>query len=305
MNNRYTRRQFGKIALAAVPTAGLLGTPRSARGLALAAIDSRIKGVRIGAITYSFRAITDADAIVTAMAQIGLGEAELMSNHAEALAGAPTGRGASEALATWRRSTSPDTWRPVRRKFDNAGIRLRLLCFNMNVRTTTDADVEYAFAMAGALGVEAISTSTQVSMAKRIAPFADKHQMRVAYHGHANVTDPDEVSTPASFATCLSHSKYHAVNLDIGHFTAAGFDAVAFLKENHARISNLHLKDRQNPANGGANVPWGQGDTPIKEVLQLLSREKWDIPANIEFEYPGDPLVEIPKCFQFCKDALA
>ena len=175
----------------------------------------------------------------------------------------------------------------------------------MNVRTTTDADIEYAFAMAKALGVEALSTSTQVSMAKRVAPFADKHRMRVAYHGHANVTDPDEVATPASFATCLSHSKYHAVNLDIGHFTAAGFDAVAFLKENHARITNLHLKDRANPANGGANVPWGQGDTPIKEVLQLLSREKWDIPANVEFEYPGDPLVEVPKCFQFCKDALA
>ncbi len=305
MKNRYTRRQFGEIALAAVPAAGLLGTARSAHGPALTAIDSRIKGVRIGAITYSFRAISDANAIVTAMAQIGLGEAELMSNHAEALAGAPAGRGASEALATWRQSTSPETWRPVRRKFDDAGIQLRLLCFNMNVRTTTDADIEYAFAMAKALGVEAISTSTQVSMAKRIAPFADKHRMRVAYHGHANVTDPDEVSTPASFATCLSHSKYHAVNLDIGHFTAAGFDAVAFLKENHARITNLHLKDRKNPANGGANVPWGQGDTPIKEVLQLLSREKWDIPANIEFEYPGDPLVEVPKCFQFCKDALA
>ena len=142
-------------------------------------------------------------------------------------------------------------------------------------------------------------------MAKRVAPFADKHRMPVAYHGHSNVADPDEVATPASFATCLSYSKYHTVNLDIGHFTAAGFDPVAFITANHARITNLHLKDRRTPANGGANLPWGQGDTPIKGVLQLLSREKWDIPANIEFEYPGDPLVEIPKCLQFCKDALA
>ena len=83
--------------------------------------------------------------------------------------------------------------------------------------------------MAKALGVDAITTSTQVSMAKRVAPFADKHRIPVAYHGHANVTDPDEVATPASFATCLSYSKYHAINLDIGHFTAAGFDPVAFL----------------------------------------------------------------------------
>ena len=60
-------------------------------------------GVRLGAITYSFRAITDAKAIVKAMASMGLGEAELMSNHAEALAGAPGGRGGSR-----RRSTRGD-----------------------------------------------------------------------------------------------------------------------------------------------------------------------------------------------------
>jgi sugar phosphate isomerase/epimerase len=127
----------------------------------------------------------------------------------------------------------------------------------------------------------------------------------VGYHGHSNVSDPDEVSTPASFAACLSQSKYHAINLDIGHFTAAGFDPVPFLTANHARITNLHLKDRKKAANGGTNLPWGQGETPIKDVLQLLRKEKWDIPANIEFEYPGDPLVEVPKCLQYCKDALA
>ena len=68
----------------------------------------------IGAITYSFRAITDADAIVKAMAAIGLGEAELMSNHAEALAGAPGGRGDRRGLDAWRQSTSPETWKRVR-----------------------------------------------------------------------------------------------------------------------------------------------------------------------------------------------
>ena len=279
---------------------------RAAAGtLGLAAIDSRIKGVRLGAITYSFRAITDANAIVKAMASMGLGEAELMSNHAEALAGAPvSGRGGSPELDAWRRATSAETWKRVRGVFDAAGISLRLLTYNMNVKATTDEAIDYGFRMAKGLGVDAITTSTQVSMAKRVAPFADKHRIPVAYHGPANLTDADEVATPASFATCLSYSRFHRINLDIGHFTAAGFDAMDFLRANHAQITNLHLKDRQTPARGAANVPWGTGDTPIKEVLQLLSREKWDIPANIEFEYPGDPLVEVPKCFQFCKTAL-
>jgi sugar phosphate isomerase/epimerase len=210
----------------------------------------------------------------------------------------------SPELSAWRRSTSRETWRAVRRTFEDAGIQLRLLCYNMNVKSTSDEAIEYGFSMAKGLGVDAITTSTQVSMAKRVAPFADKNQLPVAYHGHANLTDPDEVATPESFAACLSYSKYHTINLDIGHFTAGGFDAVAFMRANRARITNLHLKDRSTPARGAANLPWGEGDTPIRAVLQLLRRDKWDIPANIEFEYPGDPLVEVPKCFQFCKDAL-
>jgi xylose isomerase-like TIM barrel protein len=298
---RYSRRQFGKLALSTVPALGVLSRRPASGRSAFAPIDSRVKGVRLGAITYSFRAITDANAIVRAMASMGLGEAELMANHAEALAGAPGGRGEIDA---WRRSTSPETWKRVRGVFDAAGISLRLLTYNMNVKTTSDEAIDYGFVMAKGLGVDAITTSTQVSMAKRVAPFADQHRIPVAYHGHANVNDADEVATPASFATCLSYSKFHRINLDIGHFTAAGFDAVEFLRANHAQITNLHLKDRQTPARGAANVPWGDGDTPIKEVLQLLSKEKWDIPANIEFEYPGDPLVEVPKCFQFCKKAL-
>ena len=57
----------------------------------------------------------------------------------------------------------------MKKKFQDAGIQVRLL-FNMNVRTTFDEDIEYAFAMAKALGVDAMTTSTQVSMAKRVAP---------------------------------------------------------------------------------------------------------------------------------------
>ncbi len=299
----FTRREFGQLTLGAASAA--LGLAASEQALGAAAINSRIRGVQLGAITYSFRALATAQDIVKAMQSIGLGEVELMSNHAEALAGAPTGPNVVDALREWRGRTTPSTWAPVRRIFDNAGIDLRSLCYNMNVRTMSDTDIEYGLSMATHLGVKVMSTSTQVSMARRVAPLADKHRIIVAYHGHANIQDADEVSTPQSFAACLALSKNHAINLDIGHFTAAGFDAVAFLREQHARITHLHLKDRRTPANGGANVAWGQGNTPIAEVLHVLSRERWDIPANIEFEYPGDPLVEVPKCFEYCKGALA
>jgi sugar phosphate isomerase/epimerase len=254
---------------------------------------------------------------------IGLGEMEIMSNHVEALAGA-SGQAAVEAAEChgnaraaggprrgrkgadgFRKSATEATFKPVRQKIQDLGIELRLLCYNMNVRSTPDDEIEYASVMAKGLGVQVMSTSTQVSMAKRLAPFAEKHKIMVGFHGHSSINTPDEVATPESFEAVMAESKYHGANLDIGHYTAAGYDPVSFITQHHARITNLHLKDRKNLANGGANLPWGQGDTPIKDVLKLLQKNKWDLPSNIEFEYPGDPMVEMPKCLQFCKDALA
>jgi sugar phosphate isomerase/epimerase len=283
------------------------------------------------------------------MVKLGLSEAELMSNHCEALAGAPqatrvggqggqqsggqsatgadgqrsgqrgAGRGPQmtseqqetqrqqrEALHKWRMATSPDTFKPVKKKFNDAGIDLQILCFNQRM-TATDDEIEYAFQMAKALGVKAISSSSTVSFAKRVAPFAEKHKIRWGGHGHSNVNDPEEFATPQSFETIMSFSKYIGVNLDIGHFTAANFDPVAYIKEHHARITNLHLKDRRK--NQGPNVPWGQGDTPIKEVLQLMAKQKYSFPANIEFEYPvpegSDLMTEMSKCLNYCKKTLA
>jgi sugar phosphate isomerase/epimerase len=318
MHMRYTRRDFGKLTLAGVPASLLVATlPVSA----FAQINSRIKGVQIGAITYSFRSMSPPD-IIKAYVDIGLGEMELMSNHAEQLAGASVGRGsggrrgaltpeqqaerdaAAKALRDWRMAATEATFKPVRKKIEDAGIDLKLLCYNMNVRTTPDDEIEYAFLMAKSLGVGAISTSTQVSMAKRLAPFAEKHKMMVGFHGHANTTNPDEVATPESFVAVMAASKYLGANLDVGHYTEAGYDPVAFLQQHHGRVTNLHLKDMKKASNGGGYTPFGQGDAPLKEVLKLVQKNKWDIPVNIEFEYPGDPLVEVPKCLAYVKDSL-
>jgi len=59
---------------------------------------------------------------------------------------------------------------------------------------------------------------------------------------------------------------------------------------------------------GHALVPklLDKGDTPIKEVLQLLKEKQWAIPANIEYEYKGaDTVAEVKNCYEYCKSALA
>jgi sugar phosphate isomerase/epimerase len=312
----YTRRDLGKMALATLPLA--------AAGAA-ARIDSKFYGVQIGAITYSFNSIAnpDPESIVRAYVEIGLGEAELMSNHCEALAGAPPaargGRGAAltpeqqaarqaqqEQIRAWRASANASTWKMVRNKFNDAGIDVALLCYNMN-DNMKDEDIEYGFSMAQGLGVKAITTSTTLSMAKRIAPIADSHKLLVGYHGHDATNDPNQTATLESYDTLMAYGKYNGVNLDIGHFTAANYDAVAFIKAHHAKITNLHVKDMKR--DHGTYTPFGEGDTPIKGVLQLLKNEKYDFPGNIELEYrlpPNSTLIaEMKKCLAYCKDCLA
>jgi sugar phosphate isomerase/epimerase len=322
----YSRRDLGKIALATLPLASAVR--------AFGAVNSKFNGVQIGVQTYSFRELPDpAHQDIPTMVAIGLGEAELMSEHAETLAGAPAQAGGgfpgggrrggqvtqeqrdamqaartarAAEMAKWRASISLDKFKDVRKQFDDAGLQLALLCYNMNEQTTDD-EIEYGFQMAKALGVQAITTSTQVTVSKRVAPFADKHKMMVGFHGHDATDRPNEFSSPETFATAMSYSKYHGVNLDIGHFTAANFDAIAYIKEHHERITNLHIKDRKK--DHGPNMSFGEGDTPIKEVLRLVAKEKYPFPANIEFEYRvpegSDVKTEVAKCLKYCKDALA
>jgi sugar phosphate isomerase/epimerase len=289
-----TRREFGKLAVAS------LGLPRT---LAAAGIDSRIGGVRIGAQTYSFRALPrsqggdQVDATIDAMKACGLGECEVWAPMVEP-------RGSREELRTWRMETPIDHFRGVKKKFDAAGISIYAWNYSPNA-SFTDGEIDRGFDMAKALGAEIITSSTTIEVAKRIAPFAEKHKMVVAMHGHSDVSKAGEFASPESFAEAMKMSAYFKVNLDIGHFTAANFDAVQYLREHHASITNLHIKDRKR--NQGDNVPWGTGDTPIREVLQLLKKERWPIRAYIEFEHKGEgtPVEEVKKCFAFVKQALA
>ena len=272
----YSRRHFGKLALAGLPlsTLALKGAPR---------INSKIDGVLIGAQSYSFRDLSLDDAI-KAMTDIGLGACELFAPHIEHMGSpaipphsGPPSRDPAARKATeeetrkWRLTAPMSQFKDVRKKFDDAGIAL--VGFNYSFRDNfSDEEIDRGFQMAKALGVDVITASSTVSVSKRVAPYADKHKMKVAFHGHSNIKDPNEFAKPESFAEALKLSKQFRINLDIGHFTAAGYDAVSYIQEHHDKIVILHLKDRKK--NEGANVPWGEGDTPIKQVLSTAERKE-------------------------------
>ena len=299
-----TRREFGALALSTVALPSVLRA-------------QMVSGVRLGVQTYSFRELTRppggdlVDPIIAAMKECGLTECELWAPQIEPPSsfgrGRPTpeqAQQAREAAKTWRLETPLDHFRTIRKRFESAG--MTIYAFNYSPSNSfTDAEIDRGFEMAKALGAEIITASATIEAARRMAPFAAKHKMPVAMHNHSNVTDPNEFATLESLATALTLSPLFRINLDIGHFTAANYDAVAYIREHHASITNLHLKDRKKEQ--GPNTAWGTGDTPIRQVLQLLKQERWPIRAYIEYEHNGEagPVDEVKKCFAFAKSALA
>ena len=258
-------------------------------------IDSKVQGVQLGVQSYSFRD-RSLDEAIAAMKEIGLGSVEMYSGHVEP-------KLSREELRKWRLSADLALFKDIRKKFDTAGIDL--YAYNYSFREDfTDEEIDRGFQMAKALGVKVMTASSNVTTARRIDPFARKHKIRVGMHNHSNIK-PNEFARPEDFSDAMKGmSEFICVNLDIGHFTAANFDPVDYLDKNAARIVTLHIKDRKK--NQGANLPFGEGDTPIKEVLQLLKRKKLNIPANIEYEYKGqDTVAEVRKCLDYCKRALA
>ncbi len=300
-----TRRTFGKLTLASLPLANAWG----------AKINSKIDGVQLGVQSYSFRDLSFDDAL-KAMVADGLGDCELFAPHIEEghtdtppmLGGrrlTPEERQAKrEELRKWRLSVSLDYFKDIRKKFDAAGVNLYGYNYSFN-KDFTDDEIERGFEFAKALGIHLLTASTTLSVAKRVVPFADKHKILVAMHGHSDLKDPEQFAKPESFAAALEMSKQYRINLDIGHFTAANFDAVDYITKNHENIVLLHLKDRKKDE--GPNTVWGEGDTPIKQVLTLLKEKKWPIPAFIEYEYKGTGTSpeEVKKCFDYCKQVLA
>lgn len=303
--------------------------------------NSLINGVQIGTITYSFRSMPDqsAEATLKYVLDSGLSAIELMGDPAEDFAGRPANaidrrayfalmgkqRGGQtmtddekkqledmraqmedygKQVAAWRSTVSMKKFSELKKMYKAAGVRVYGFKPNAFGKNNTDAEIDYGMRAAKALGATHITLEhpSDDAHTMKLGKMAAKHKIFVGYHGH-------EQQTPTFWDTALGQSKYNALNLDIGHFVAAGNpDPLAIVKAKHDHIMSMHLKDRQTPAHGKANLPWGEGDTPIVEVLRLMRDQKYKFPATVELEYQvpegSDAVKEVAKCVEYCRKAL-
>ena len=288
---------------------------------------SKFKGVQIGAITYSWRSMpSSAEDILKYCLDCGISSIELMGNVVETYAGIPASvpripRGtelsdkekearkeaikeATEAQRQWRLSVSMDKFKELRKLFKKAGVSIHIV--RLPAAGWTDEEVDYAFKVAKVLGAKGISTEIGHQACKRLGEFAEKHDMYAIFHNHGQPGEPG-----FSFDEFLDYSPNVMLNFDVGHyFGATGKHPNEIIEKLHDRIVSIHLKDKTgkdaNPAN--TNKPWGQGETPLEDILKLIEKNNWDIICDIELEYRipdgSDAVKEVCKCVEYCRNIL-
>ncbi len=324
MNDKeLSRRQFLTRATLALGGAALLvndsfGVPAYIQNLGKP--NSVFNGVQIGAITYSWRSMPgSAEDILRYCQECNISAIELMGPTAESFAGAPEGpafaRGpltdqqkaeraeATQKLAAWRAAVSMDKFVQLKKMYNKAGVSIYAYKPSALGPNNTDAEVDYACRAAKALGAShtTVEIPNDSAQSKRLGTIAAKNKIYIGYHGHLQ-------QTYTIWDEAMAQSKYNAMNFDMGHYVAAGHDPIPLITDKHQHIVSMHTKDRKNKANGGENVAWGTGDTPIVQALQLIRDKKYKFPCSIELEYPipadSDAVKETAKCVEYARKAL-
>lgn len=303
--------------------------------------NSNIKGVQIGVITYSFRSMEDqsAEATLQYVLDSGISAIELMGDPAETFAGRPEStvdrrayytlsrkqrngtaltdeeqkelaemqmawEAFNKEVAAWRSKVSMKPFEQLKDMYQQAGVQIFAYKPSAFGKDNTDVDIAYGMRAAKALGASHVTLEhpSDDAHTMRLGKLAEKHGVYVGYHGHLQ-------QTPTFWDTALEQSPHNGLNIDIGHYVAAGNPSpLKILGDKHDRIMSMHVKDRKNKENGQDNLPWGEGDTPIQEVLQLMRKEKYKFPATIELEHKipedSDAVKEVATCLEFCRKAL-
>jgi len=292
-----SRREFGSLLVA---------------GAAFRSIGLRASQVVIGVSTSSFRdlrrvtGLDNVDEVVRALQAAGATHIELALANVEpappstapVMGGsaayprrivlspeeiAATNASARTALRTWRHETPPAFFETVRRKLTAAGLTVHA-CSLAYDDSFTDDEIDATLRHVKALGARIVSSSLTMAMAKRLVPFAERHEVGVAIHNQADGNPAGAIATP-QLQQAVALSPAFSLGLDIGNLTASNCDAVAELRACQSRVSCVFVKDRLR--NGGASQPFGEGDTPIKGVLDVLKEFASSTPALIQYDYVG------------------
>ena len=324
-NSPFSRRRFLGTAAVAAAFSAVPFNYSFARGIANKKPNSKVNGVQLGLTTYSYRAISHSlEEVLEYVLKAGVNALEMRSVLEEGL-GIPSGtreRRSSQATdkekaerdeaekalreeqRKWRLSLPMSKYAAVRKMYNDAGVDIHIAKFAPS--KWSDEEIDYAYNAANVLGAYGITDEASVEACKRMGKFAEKHNSLAIYHTHGQFSEPG-----FDIDTMLGYSKANRLNLDVGHyFGTTGKHPNEMIEKYHTQIPMIHMKDKTGPthATPNTNKPFGQGETPVADILLLLKKEKWPIDVFLELEYEipkdSDPVKEVIKSIDYMRNIL-
>jgi sugar phosphate isomerase/epimerase len=307
--------------------------------------DSKFGGVQIGAITYSWRDQPGGvENIIKYCKETGISTIELMSGDAEEYLGAPknpmmgmfgppppppkAAAGAPAAapqpmkrpeltdeqkatiakynqdVKAWRLALPISKYEDLKKTFDAAGIQIHIIKFSP--ARWSDEEIDYAFKAAKALGAKGVTEEIGMDSVKKLAPFAEKHGLFAIFHQHMQFA-----TAGFNYDDFMAVSPAVMFNFDSGHFFGStGIHPNTIIDKYHDRIVSIHIKDKTGPKTDPANTNqvWGQGQSPLEEILLNIKQKGYPIFCDIELEYDVKPwstsIKEVKTCVKYARQIL-
>jgi hypothetical protein len=323
-NKKISRRRFIGAAAATAAITVVSFDFSIASGIQSKKPNSKVAGVQLGCTTYSYRMMPHkVNEVIQYLLLAGINSIELRSVAEEDLgipqipirpSGTLTDQEkadyakateeAKEAQRKWRLSLPMQRYSEMRKKFNDAGINVYIAKFAPS--EWSDEEINYAYDAANILGSIGITDELTEYNCQRLGKFAEKHNSLAMFHTHGQVAD-----LGFSFDKYLAYSPANMLNLDAGHYYGAtGLHPNDVIIKYHDRMRSIHIKDKTGPKNAhpDSNMPFGQGETPIADILLLLKREKWPISVDVELEYSipegSDAAKEVAKSIEYMRNIL-
>ena len=338
MNNKISRRGFLSGSAAALATASIAPIATSCQTTPVSSFPglndfgTKFNGVQIGAITYCWRSMPGGlENIIKYCKETGINSVELMSGDLETFLGAPARpafrrpepgqqltpeeqaerqaaqeKYAADIKAFRLAGAAPEKLAAAKKLFDDAGIIVHTVKFEP--ARWPDDEIDYAFATAKAIGAKAVCDEIGEDAVRKMAPYAEKHGMYAIFHNHRQFAQIEGFSLDPFLAV----SPAVMLNFDVGHYYGCtGLNPCDIIRKYHDRIYSIHLKDLTGPKTEpepDRYQVFGQGETPLDEVLLLIKKEGWPIYVDIELEYPIKPwsnqVKEVRTCVQYARNIL-
>jgi hypothetical protein len=238
----------------------------------------------IGVHTSSFQSLLvpgsdPVDVLVRALAACGARECELLAPQIEAQFGGPhAGHGSMSAmtpqmmrreLRKWRLRTPPRYFQEIGARFQKAGVAIRACSYSPDT-SFTDEEIDRGFVMARALGAGLLTASSASGLAARIAPFAAKHRLTVAFSGDTAVD-------------AIRASPFFKIAVEAASLALANVNVTPDIRGHRADVAVVR-------------VSCGQADAQVRLTLDAIVQGGGPVDVFVELRGAASPIDDVKRC---------